>query len=46
MNIGKETKEFHKWLNDKFEWVDNDVKKFMFKAWRARAKLVKVENDR
>ena len=38
MNIGKETKEFHKWLREKFKWVDPDVKKYMFKAWCARAK--------
>ena len=38
MNIGKETKEFHKWLREKFKWVDPGVKKYMFKAWCARAK--------
>ena len=40
-NIGKETKEFHLWLNEKFKWVDNDVKRLMFKAW-CRAKNEKT----
>ena len=39
MNIGYETKEFHKWLNKKFNWVDSSAKRLMFKAWCGRAKL-------
>lgn len=39
MNIGKETKDFHIWLKEKFNWVDNDAKKLMFKSWCGRAKL-------
>ena len=39
MNIGKETKEFHMWLKQTFNWVDNDAKRLMFKAWCASAKI-------
>lgn len=41
MNVGDETKEFHKWLNDTFDWVDNDAKRLMKKAWFARAKGIR-----
>jgi len=37
MNIGKETKDFYAWLRSKYNWVDSDVKRHMFKAWCARA---------
>ena len=43
MHIGKETKEFHEWLRSKFNWIDNDVKRLMFKAWCGRAKLDKYK---
>jgi len=39
VKIGYETKEFHKWLNENFNWVDSDIKRYMFKAWRGRVKL-------
>ena len=29
-------KEFHEWLTKTFDWVDNDAKRLMFKAWCAR----------
>ena len=38
MNIGQETKDFHKWVNDTFTWIDNDAKKLMFRSWCACAK--------
>ena len=38
MNIGQETKDFHKWINEKFTWIDNDAKRLMFKSWCACAK--------
>ena len=41
MKIGRETKEFHKWKDENFNWVDDDVKKLMFKAWCGRARLDK-----
>ena len=37
MSIGQETKAFNTWLKEKFTWVDNDVKRLMFKTWMARA---------
>ena len=39
MNIGEECKEFHKWLNETFDWIDNDAKRLMYKSWLARAKV-------
>lgn len=29
-------KEFYEWLDKNFQWIDNDVKKLMFRAWCAR----------
>ena len=41
MKIEKETKLFHEWLKDNFDWTDPDVKRLMFKSWCGRAYLKK-----
>ena len=43
-NIGRETKAFNAWLKSKYKWIDNDMKRLMFKAWCGRAKKV-INNE-
>jgi len=31
-------KEFYEWLRETFDWIDNDVKSLMYRAWCARRK--------
>jgi hypothetical protein len=45
-NTGEQTKLFHKWLKETFNWVDNDVKKYMLRAWFASVKANKELKDK
>ena len=39
------TKEFYEWIKDTFNWVDNDVKKYMFRSWCARGKVERIKKS-
>lgn len=38
-SIGKETELFNMWFKKKYNWIDRDVKRMMFKAWIARGRV-------
>ena len=37
------SKEFHEWIRKTFYYIDNDLKKFMFRAW---CKALKVNRTK